>query len=331
MFIRDETLGRVMDITMLGPRGVGKTSLLVSLYDQFQGVAGSGGLVMTASDATTRAELQSYRESLRRFAMGVTRDPGIGGNARVRSHLFGLGTAGRAKPQMTLRFTDIPGGLLTQTTPDAETAILDRALKDSGVIFLAVDSPSLMERNGQYNEETNKPELVTDFVRDALAIGGNRLVVLVPLKCEKYVASAGGTRELAAAVRESYQQLIKTVGQALMPSAAVLTVVQTVGSMRFSRFEPDADNAGQTREVFRLSRLGARYSPQDTDQPLRWMLRFAVNAYKNRGKTVGERIGDWWTDADVPLNQALRTFGADCKLEDGFEVLVNHAYLGLPS
>jgi len=330
VFIKDETLGRVMDITMLGPRGVGKTSLLVSLYDQFQGVVGAGRLEMTASDATTRTELQNYRESLRRFAQGITRDQGIAGSSRVRSHLFGLGTPGRAKPQMALRFTDIPGGLLTQTTPDAETAILDRALRQSGVIFLAVDSPSLMERKGQYNEETNKPELVTDFVRDALAVHGNRLVVLVPLKCEKYVASVDGTRELSAAVKETYQQLIKTVQQAVVPSAAVLTAVQTVGSMRFSRFEPDPGKAGEMREVFRLARLGARYAPQDTDQPVRWMLRFAVNAYKRRDKTFGERFVDWWTDADVPLNHSLRQFSTDCKVENCFEILVNHPYLELP-
>ncbi|ROO52317.1 hypothetical protein EDC02_7239 [Micromonospora sp. Llam0] len=330
MFIKDDALGRVMDITMLGPRGVGKTSLLVSLYDQFQDVVGTSQLEMSVTDPATRATLQGYREDLRRFAKGIGRDSGVAATQLVRSHLFGLGTRGRPKPQMTLRFTDIPGEILNAAVADTERVMLDRALAQSSVIFLAIDSPALMERSGRYNEETNKPVHVSEFVRDALKVSGNRLVVFVPLKCEKYVAAPNGVRELSAAVRDAYQPLLQTITKAAVPCGAVLTTVQTVGSMRFSRFEPDPDHVGQFREIFRPTRIGASYAPKDNDQPVRWMLRFAVNAYKKRDKTFGEKFIDWWNDTDLTLNAAMRQFSADCKREDGFEILVNHPYLELP-
>jgi hypothetical protein len=171
-----------------------------------------------------------------------------------------------------------------------------------------------------------------EFVRDALGSSGHRLVVFVPLKCEKYVATGTGARELGDMVKKRYASLIGHIANlparpAGPRAGAVLTPAQTVGSMRFSRFE--SDNEG-VREVFRLAQIRGSYAPRDTDQPLRWMLRFAVNAYKDRPKTFGEWFTDWWHSTDLTLTQALRQFGTDCLESDGFEVLVRHPYLELP-
>jgi hypothetical protein len=330
MFTQDEKLGRTMDITMLGPKGAGKTSLLASLYDQFPTVVGTTSLEMSTTDQGTRTTLEGYRQDLRVFARGVQREPGIKGSENVREYLIGLGTRGKRPPQMTLRFTDAPGHVLLDTGPMRER--LDRAVSRSAVLFIAVDSPALMERDGRYNDEINKPELVMEFVRDALGASGQRLIVFVPLKCERYVETVSGARELADMVKKRYASLVDHISVLSVEAGearagAVLTPVQTVGSMRFSRF--DTSNEG-VREVFRPTRLGEGYAPRDTDQPLRWMLRFVVNAYKQRPRKFGERFIDWWTLADVKLTDAMRQFGADCKDRDGFEVLVRHPYLELP-
>jgi double-GTPase-like protein len=329
MFERDRKLGRVMDIVMLGPRGVGKTSLLASLYDQFSTVVGESPLELSISDSKTRNLLQAYREDLRRFARGGSaRDAGIVGSSNLREFLLGLGTQGRRPPQMTLRFTDFPGGLLNADDSHPDRAKLNATLPRAGAVFIAVDSPVIMERDGQYNDVVNQPEHVLEFVKDTRAGFGDKLVVIVPLKCEKYAASPAGMRELAVQVKKHYQPVVDSLASSETPPAGVvLATVQTVGSMHFSRFEQSSDGF---REVYRLHRLDATYSPQDTDQPLRWLLRFAVNGFMARDKTFREKFGDWWNETDLKLTEALRQFGADCKKGEGFEVLHHHEFLELP-
>jgi hypothetical protein len=78
-----------------------------------------------------------------------------------------------------------------------------------------------------------------------------------------------------------------------------------------------------------LQRIGGSYAPRDNDQPLRWMLRFAGNAYKHRSKSLLEWFDDFFNDSDVKFTDALKKFTIGCKEGDGFEVLVRHPYLEL--
>jgi hypothetical protein len=318
---------QVLHVTMIGPRGVGKTSLLASLYDQFQAVCGEANLVMTA-DEDTRGVLQRYREQLAEFSSGRPGSGGprgIEGNLTFREHRILLGTGGRREPQIMLCFTDVPGEALSSGT--TMTTELVEKLDRSAVLFLAIDTPALMERDGRYHQEINQPNLVADFVREVAAKGGDLLVVMVPLKCEKYAHEEGGMRKVRARVQDSYHDMIAQLGGLEGASAGVvITPVQTVGSMVFKRFNADKG------EEFRLRRLGATYAPVNTDQPLRWMLRFVLNGYRRRDKRPMDVVRDFVLGDSVRLAEALRVFANGCKLDHdgGFDVLLGHRYLDLP-
>jgi hypothetical protein len=313
----------VLHVTMLGPTGVGKTSLLASLYDQFQLVSGQANLVMIA-DGETRGVLQGYREQLKKFARGLDRDPGIARSGFFREHNILLGTGGPRKPQMMLCFTDVPGEALN--SGGAMASRLQETVDRSVVLFVAIDSPALIERDGKFHEEVNQPGLVADFVRSVATQGRDLLVVLVPLKCEAYMQHREDRLRLRARVTESYYPMVGQLsGFESSSCGVVVTPVQTVGSMIFSGFDPDGT------EHVTLKHLGASYSPSDTDQPLRWMLRFVVSGYRRRDRTWLERLGEWYFGDDGRFVQALRVFGEGTKVDPewGFEVLLRHKYLEL--
>ncbi|SDL94153.1 TRAFAC clade GTPase domain-containing protein [Nonomuraea jiangxiensis] len=317
----------VIDVTMLGSVGVGKTTLLASMYEQFGQVIGTTDLQVTPVDHPTSVKLQEYIEDLRRIAHGLRVEGGIPGTGEPKEYAFGVGRKGH-NPLFTLRFTDYPGKyLLGSQRTDGE--MLQRALNRAHVILVAIDVPALMERNGYYHTMINKTQMVTDTIKRMLQRDMARLIILTPLKCEKYVTTAAGRRELKARIDEEYRPLINHIGSGDVRgrTACVVTPVQTVGSVVFHRLEEDPQQRNPVFH-FRLKEVDASYAPLDTDQLLRYALSFVVNKYRDnahRGvlRTMWERaIG-----TDTVLTRAVDQFGAGRKSDDGFAVLQTHPYL----
>ncbi|MFE0460428.1 hypothetical protein ACFW1A_14395 [Kitasatospora sp. NPDC058965] len=324
MFTTTDVPGqRAVGVIMIGPRGVGKTSLLTAIYDQFQRVVSPTGLVVRP-EGRTATLLQTYREELRRFAHGLTYDPGIAGNKTINDHVLTIGTPRAPAPELRLNITDIAGEALTEADSHLR-ARFAQALAASAVVFVAIDTPALMEDGGVRHDEVNKSELITDVLREAVSHQPNLLVVLVPLKSEKYAQQPELLRQLHQRVRIAYQPLLDFLGSLQTARAAVvLTTAQTVGSMVYSRLDRETGE-----ELFVLRALRQEYSPQDTDQPLRWMLRFVLNAYRDRPRGPLEWLRDALLGTNRAFAAAARTFTADCKEGvDGFAILLYHDYLG---
>ncbi len=100
-----------LQITMLGPRGVGKTTLLTALYEQFESNIGSTNLQLTPDDESS-AILQDNLVDLKtlldvfeaRGRMGIQGTEAIAGPDSLRSFVFGLG---KKKDMKTYSITSI--------------------------------------------------------------------------------------------------------------------------------------------------------------------------------------------------------------------------------
>ena len=89
--------------------------------------------------------------------------------------------------------------------------------------------------------------------------------------------------------------------------------------MCFSRIE---NKNGHPIFHFRKTDYNAVYSPQDSEQPLRYLLRFLLKCYYD------ERSKGFWVpllrrlfDTDKYLKEAVNIFAKDCKVTDGFEII----------
>jgi hypothetical protein len=322
--LRDRGDLRLFDITMLGSTGTGKTTLLASMYERFDEVIGNTDLAFIPEHLTS-VKLNEYITYLRSMPQTMQVRYGIPGTGDIREYRIGVGRKGK-RSLLKLRFTDYPGKYLSSNELNAEKEAVLRALTRADVILVAIDAPALMERDGRYHDLVNTPQLVKDQIKTMLTTDDARLIILVPLKCERYIGTTEGARQLSGRVLEAYETLFNFIrsGDVRSRVGCVLAPAQTVGSVVFSTITEE--KPGQP--VFEYhSRPNATYRPVDTDQPLRYALRFIVNKYRMDQRWVLQKVWQTVFGTDAALVAAVDRFAAGCKEDGGFQVVQDHAFL----
>jgi len=275
-----------LNFTVLGRRGVGKTTLITSIYDQTVRCLSGTGINLHA-DLATSTQLTHQLVKLRKIAdetKALVKHGGIEGTANVKKYVFSLGPDG-GKADLVIRFTDFPGGWLED--PGKQSDVVEIASK-ADVLLVPIDSPPLMEGGGRYHDAVNVPSLIRGFsheIQNASEAGRSRLVILAPIRCEKYTNGAGKADQLLKKVLEEYVATIECFSQ---DTAVVITPIQTVGCLQFSYFGKKSGDDYCPEMNFKKQRAGDLYSPVDCDQPMRYLLRFLLKQQHEA------KNGGWW-------------------------------------
>lgn len=317
-------------IAMLGPKGVGKTSLLASVYDQFDTAVKNINLTLTP-DANTSSRLQLRLAELKSMVNEFTPKGGIGGSSETYEFIFDLGMVGK-NPELRLIFTDFPGGYIEQC-PDKVQGYIDKA----DVILLAIDAPAMMEakdvkgepKPGRWHESINNPVAITSLFKRVIQnlTKKTKLLLLVPVKCETYVQSDSDASKMLATIKEGgYKTLLQLVCSDNFSSqiAIAITPVQTLGVVRFSRIAETEE--GQPQFFFRKIAPGSSYAPQDVEEILRYVLGFSIKKYL-------DKMPWWekWFKFTGPFKDAVSRMARDRKESSkGFEILQGRDLLKLP-
>jgi hypothetical protein len=332
---RHETKGLL--VSMLGPRAVGKTSLLAGMYDQLENVTRTAELQLSTEEARLAAELDDKVAQLQ--ALFVTDDGftppsgeleldprrGIRGTAAVTHFPFRLGRRGR-EGTIRLDFVDYPGGWIEREGPQAHLGWIVDLLRNSDVILVPVDAPALMEHEGRWNRQRNRPEFIDELVSRAFSdLDSPRLVIICPIRCERYMRTAAGRRQLLARTQDAYRRLLDHLADGAMRDlvAVVVTPVQTLGEVVLDRIMDD-----EYVPVFCKTRRDAQYAPVDTDQPLRYVVRFAIRAHLH--ERTSTRWGAIWNELfgrERYLVEASQRFAAGCHTTAPFLVLQGDMWL----
>ncbi|MGM3304890.1 TRAFAC clade GTPase domain-containing protein [Anabaena sp. WFMT] len=308
-----------LKITMLGPSGVGKTSLLTAMYEQFESNIGKTNLQLTP-DLDSSALLQERLAELKNLPDNFETKGWMQNTEDYKSFFFELGKKG-AKPSLTLNFQDYPGEYHGSKSPREEKERIENFVNESAAVIIAIDTPALMEKNGQWHDSINKPQMITNiFQRAYRELDSPRLVILAPVRCEKYLQNEQSISELMNQVKIGYTKLLEDFKtEALLSKVAVIvTPVQTVGSVHFSRIEMNGNNP---LFIFRKTSHDAKYNPKDSEQPLRYLLRFLLKLHIDKKHWSLFNFIREWVGLDNHLKDAVREFAKGCKANNGFVVL----------
>lgn len=280
-----------MKVCMMGPRGVGKTTILTAVFtDSQSSLASTTGLQMTA-ELATQADLTDRKHYLNavfanRTDISDRPAAGLAASSDVTTFDFHFGLKGK-EPRINLEIKDFPGEFV-ETNPSEVKSFIG----ESTAIFIAIDTPHLMEQDGRYNDIKNKPQIIIDFFKQVLpSIKGERLVLFIPLKCERYFHDKR-MGEVVERVKETYAELIKLFKDSHKIACAV-TSIQTLGDVELDKMACDASGNAVLNEFgypaqvdYRFCGASPKYRPLFCVQPLYYLLSFLVAQYKRNKKSA---------------------------------------------
>lgn len=255
-------------ICMLGPRAVGKTTVLTSVFADTQDDLAGTGLFFRYKAGSKSATLGQYK-TLLQLCIKNGKANELPATGDISQFEFEVGHSGKVKTNVLVK--DYPGEYVTD---ESKQHFVTEFLSESHVVLIAIDTPYLMEDDGKYNSEKNKPEIVTSFVKNNPDSFANKLILLVPLKCERY-AHDKRIEEVTQQVKAVYSELITFCKANNV--ASVIAPIHTLGGIEFDTMKNN-DLAGiSTVPEYRMYAKDPKYKPRFCVQPMYYLMLYAAS------------------------------------------------------
>lgn len=286
-------------ILMLGGRRCGKTSVLANMQDCFDKEFGASNLTINIDDPRTMFD---FVEKMKEINGYFDRDhsenffPDDHPAIIAKHYELSISLKSKQNGKVNFQFIDIPGEYVQ------DKKYLPKLLKliDMCHVFLiAIDTPHLMEQTrcddqdklGKYNENVNCSSMISKLLKKSMEVPDGKLVLFVPLKCEKYKA-ANQMSLVRHKVKIAYRELIDHLNNqfSTVPCTIAITPIYTFGTVEFKRFLRDE----KSREIIINEKTKTpKYpcygfmdnakgypEPQYCEQPLVYVLAFILATAK---------------------------------------------------
>ncbi len=287
-----------INVLMMGGRRAGKTSVLAAMDECCKNVLASDELLKLVTNeggitlSMKKTELSDYFTDPR-YLKSMKFEPDLN-PSNVETVFEYECLVGDKDSGYTLRFQDVPGEWYAQ--PEFEPDVKER-MKGSHIFLIAIDSPHMMERTGdageelngycKYHEEYNRVPEITNFFKTAFQNSENsqnekRLVIFVPLKCEKYYYR-NEMKKLYDTIRTSYKDLLRILaspGICDICTVAVMPIL-TLGGAEFFKFSKGT-YVGEYNYV--EDRAKRAYLPKYCEQPLLLSLKYVVSLARSQSE-----------------------------------------------
>ena len=267
------------EVVMIGNTAVGKTSMLAALSNELDEY-NTGRLQLEPTTHEFKVlqeqwnEMASQVESQKPF---TTLSTGIeGALVDFVDHKFDFKVDG--SKQATVLFTDTRGAM----TGGLDERLVARVNNAFGV-FCIVDASVLVECPTSRNEQYNCPKFVKRLLKEVYTDGDDkqpRFVAFVLTKCEKYMATKKGQKELSAAFHKSYDNIVNMLNTVEVPPNVYALAIQTMTCVSFFKLN-DLTGFPEFRVLPKKE-----FKTKDCAYPLVILLKEVINA-------IDEGVGFW--------------------------------------
>lgn len=265
-----------LNVFMVGGRRCGKTTVLSRIYDHFNEVLrhdapGEMDLLVSSLNGADIPHITKANSAIDAIFTEHAYDEDFivedYNPTQDISEISFILTPTRGRQNLSVCFRDIPGEWCNGKSADGKDTVTAKGingiectkspldfvvdyLKASNVAIIAIDTPAMMEEEGAFNNTVNRIGPITEAFKSIVDTGGNenlsdKLILFVPLKCEKYVVNPDGSIDndgmmtVAEKVQESYSDLIDFLKNTPplndSISAAILPIV-TIKEVLWSKF-----------------------------------------------------------------------------------------------
>lgn len=327
-----------MKACMMGPRAVGKTTILTSIFhNTSESIAQTKLKFVPDSDTLARMNVcRNELDSIFENGKGVTDRPtaGISSTSSVNLFHYEFGLKGK-QTAVDLEIKDFPGEFINGGLHSAD---VDTFIAESNAVLIAIDTPHLMEEGGRFNEAKNMSSVICQYLKNNVDADAEKLILLVPLKCEKYYYEHR-MDEVNFRVKSAYKELIDYLPSTPQVACAI-TPILTIGGVEFDSFarsglgEIIISPAGLPDEThYKFFKPNPKLKPMYCVQPLYYILSYVTGQYADNQKkgTVFQRFVSGLFNlfsSDMDLYTEMKTLGG-FKLTDkqGYEVLCGEEML----
>jgi GTPase SAR1 family protein len=211
-------------VAVAGPSRVGKTTLVTAILADTEDML-AGTPVSVIPEEKTASKLRRQKLDLASaIAAGVFNAAALGGNQELSRYDVLLQADSDLGIEVPFSILDYPGGWLNPDNRPAEWMLCEEHFKQSVMLLLPIDAAVLMEAASE-SQRRAVPHLLG--IVDVEEIAGKwaksragrpdepAVVVLAPLKCEKYFDDNGGTGKesprLEQEVIKAYQSVLDRI------------------------------------------------------------------------------------------------------------------------
>ena len=296
-----------INILMIGGRRAGKSSVLTSMSKCcLEQLAGNHELSVVR-DANSGIALNVKQKELENYFSPVNRRkpyfPADGTPSPQNKANYGFDVMVNSKQLgYDLRFVDVKGEMLSDSQYSEE---LQGIMDACGIIIIAIDTPHLVEEinpatgYGMYHDEFNRVAELTRFFKTTFQKSqAPRLVMFVPLKCEKYYYRNDhpklGMSMVNDMVKKGYKELfdyLNTPDVKALCTTAIVPIL-TLGGAEFPEFGEEIYCGYYT---FVEDPALCKFSPKYCEQPLFLTLLYAITLTK-RMKNKQSKVSRFLTE-----------------------------------